>query len=133
MMQEPEVEWPRSVALVAWLFVALAALASFYGICILAAVLPFNSGAWVVGEDIALRGWFGYMLSALAHSVAAAGLWRQWKWSRWLGTIVLGLGLLPAVPGISAAVVDLRISGIAQWGALIVLRSAALYALMSTE
>jgi hypothetical protein len=46
---------------------------------------------------------------------------------------VLAAGLLPAVPGISAAVVDLRVGGIALWGALIVLRTAALYVLMSAD
>lgn len=133
MLRETEVERPRSITLVALLFAAFAALAAFYGACITAAVMPFNSGAWVVGEDIALRGWLGYILSALAYAVAAAGLWQQWKWARWLGVVLLAFGLLPAVPGISAAVVDVRISGIALWGSLIVLRSAALYVLMRTE
>ncbi len=37
------------------------------------------------------------------------------------------------MPEISAAVVDLRIAGIALWGALIVLRTAALYLLMNRQ
>jgi hypothetical protein len=129
-----ETERPRSTAnYVALLIAAFAVLAAFYGICIATAVLPFNSGAWVVGEDVAIRGWLGYVLSAIVHSVAAIGLWRHWKWARWLSVFLLAIGLLPAVPGISAAVVDLRISGIALWGMLIILRTASLYVLFSTD
>ena len=80
-----------------------------------------------------MRGWLAYLLSAIVHAVAALGVWRQWKWARWLSVFVLAAGLLPAVPGISAAVVDLRVGGIALWGALIVLRTAALYVLMSAD
>jgi hypothetical protein len=115
------------------LLAAFAALAAFYAVCIVIAVLPFNSGAWVVGEDVALRGWLGYMLSALVHLAAAAGLWRNWSWARWLAIVLLAFGLAPAVPAISAAVVDLRTTGIALWGTLIVLRTAALYVLISRK
>jgi hypothetical protein len=132
LLAETETERPRSTALVALLIAAFAVLAAIYGICIVTAVLPFNSGAWVVGEEIAQRGWLAYLLSALVHFTVAVGLWRQWKAARWLAVVLLGLGLLPAVPGISAAVADLRIAGIALWGTLIVLRTAALYVLMST-
>jgi hypothetical protein len=60
-------------------------------------------------------------------------LWRNSSWARWLAVLLLGTGLLPAVPGISAAVVELRIAGVALWGMLIMVRSAALYILVSAE
>jgi hypothetical protein len=131
--QDTEDERPRSIAFVALLIAAFAMLAAFYGICIATAALPFNSGAWVVGEEVALRGWLAYLISAIVHGAAAVGLWRHWKGARWLAVFLLAVGLLPAVPGISAAVVDLRIAGIALWGTLIVLRTAALYVLMSVD
>lgn len=135
--EETELERPRSIALglhsVALLIAAFGLLAAGYAACIAAAVLPFNSGSWIVGEEVATRGWLAYLLSALIHGLAALGLWRQWKWARWLAVFLLAMGLLPTVPGISAAVVDLRVSGIALWGALIVLRTAALYVLMSAD
>jgi hypothetical protein len=124
---------PRGIAWVAMLLAAFALLAAGYAFSIARAMLPFNSGSWVVGEEVAMRGWLGYLLLAIINGVAAVGLWRQWKWARWLGVFVLAIGLLPAVSGISSAVMDLRVSGIMLWGALIVLRTAALYALMSTE
>lgn len=130
---ETEYERPQSITLVVLLIAAFAVLGAFYGICIAASVLPFNSGTWVMGEEVAQRGWLAYLISAMVHGVAALGLWRHWKWARWLAVFLLAVGLLPAVPGISAAVVDLRIAGIALWGALIVLRTAALYVLMSTD
>jgi hypothetical protein len=130
---EHETERPRSIAFVALLIAAFAVLAAIYGICVVTAVLPFNSGTWVVGEDVASRGWLGYMLSAIIHFVAALGLWLQWRWARWLAIFLLAIGLLPAVPGISAAVVDLRISGIAIWGTLIILRTASLYVMFNAE
>ena len=119
--------------LVALLLAAFAMLAAMYAACVGAGVLAFNSGAWVVGEEVAMRGWLAYLLSAIIHAAAAVGLWRGWKRAKWLGVIVLAAGLLPAVPGISAAVVDLRVSGIALWGTLIVLRTASLYMLMSSD
>lgn len=117
--------------LVALLLAAFALLAAFYGSCVALGVLPFNSGAWVVGEEVALRGALAYLLSAIVHFTAAAGLWRHRRWVHWLALFLLAFGLLQAVPEISAAVVDLRIAGIALWGALIVLRTAALYLLMN--
>jgi hypothetical protein len=135
--QEAETERPRSIALgqryVALLIAAFALLATFYTTCILTAVLPFNSGSWVVGEEVAMRGWLAYTLSAAVHFAASVGLWRQWRWARWLAVLLLAIGLLPAVPGISSAVMDLRIAGIALWGTLIVVRTSALYMLMSPD
>jgi hypothetical protein len=135
--QDAEANRPRSSAprerYVALLISGFAVLAAVYGSCVTMALLPVNSGAWVVGEDVALRGWLAYLLSSVVHLAAAVGLWRQWKWARWLTVFLLAVGLLPAVPGISAAVVDLRVAGILLWGTLIVLRTAALYVLMSTD
>jgi hypothetical protein len=134
---ETGTERPRSNAhgehYVALLLAAFSVLSAIYSACIAASFLPFNSGAWVVGEDVALRGWLAYAISALVHLAAAAGLWKGIRASRWLAVFLLAVGLLPAVPGISAAVVDLRISGIALWGTLIVLRTAAIYMLMSAD
>ena len=118
---------------VAVLLAAFAALAAAYGICVATGWLPFNSGAWVVGEDVAMRGALAYLLSAIVHGVAVFGLWRCWRWAHWLTVLLLAAGLLPAVPGISSAVIDLRISGIALWGTLIILRTAALYAMFNAE
>jgi len=118
---------------VAVLLAALAALAAVYGICVGTSLLPFNSGAWVVGEDVAMRGSLAYLLSAVVHAIAVFGLWRRWRWAHWLAVLLLAAGLLPAVPGISSAVVELRIPGIALWGTLIILRTAALYAMFSEE
>jgi hypothetical protein len=130
--QGTEIERPRSIAFVALLIAAFAVLAAIYAICIAIAVLP-NAGVWVVGEDVASRGWLAYMLSAIIQFVAAFGLWRQWRWARWLAIFLLAIGLLPVVPGISAAVVDLRIPGIALWGTLIILRTASLYVLFNAD
>jgi hypothetical protein len=128
---------PRSSAAgeepVALLLAALALLAAIYAGCVASGAFPFNSGAWVVGEEVALGGWLAYLLSAILHLTAAAGLWRHRRWAHWLAVLLLGFGLLPAVPGISAAVVDLRIAGILLWGGLIVLRTAALYLLLIHE
>ncbi len=129
----PNNERPLGTALVALLLAAFAVIASCYGICVATAVVPFNSGAWVVGEEVAMRGWVGYILAGFAHLLAAAGLWRRWRWARWFAVVLLAAGLLPSVPGVSAAVVDLRLFGIAFWGVLIILRAAAIYALMNAE
>jgi len=135
--EENEMEGPRSIAhgfdYAALLLAAFAVLAFGYAALVAAGVLAFNSGAWVVGEEVAMRGWLAYLISAVVHAVAAFGWWRQWKWARWLGVFVLAAGLLPAVPGISAAVVDLRIGGIALWGSLMIVRCAALYALFNVQ
>jgi hypothetical protein len=134
---QPADEKPHSRApgelLVALLLAAFALLAIFYGSCVALGVLPFNSGVWVVGEGVALRGALAYLLSAIVHFTAAAGLWRHRKWAHWLALFLLAFGLLPAVPEISAAVVDLRIAGTAMWGALIVVRMAALYLLVNPD
>lgn len=134
LSKSEELERPRSTAQwVALLLAAFAVLAFGYAALVAAGVLAFNSGAWVVGEEVAMRGWIAYLISAVVHAVAAFGWWRQWKWARWLGVFVLAAGLLPAVPGISAAVVDLRIGGIALWGSLMIVRCAALYALFNVQ
>jgi hypothetical protein len=136
-LKTQEAEGPRSIShgerYVALLLAAFTLLAAFYAVCIATAVLPFNSGSWVVGEEVARRGWLAYALSAVVHFAGAAGLWRGWKGARWVAVILLAIGLFPAVPGISSAVIDLRIAGIALWGMLIVLRSSALYVLLSKD
>lgn len=110
-----------------------AVLAASYAAGVAFAWLPFNSGAWLVGEDLAARGWLAYLLSSFAYSAAGVGLWRQRRWARWLAVFLLAAGLLPAVPAVSAAVVDARIAGVAFWGLLIALRAAALYVLLQRE
>jgi hypothetical protein len=136
-LQGTEQRGPRSIAIgpryVALLLAACAVLAASYAALIAVSVLPFNSGSWVVGEEVAMRGWLAYALSAAVHFAAAVALWRQSRWARWAAVLLLALGLLPAVPGISSAVADLRISGMALWGTLIVLRTSALYVLMSSD
>jgi hypothetical protein len=119
-------------ALVAWFLASCAVLAAFYAVGVALSWMPFNSGAWLVGEE-ASRGWLSYLVCSAAHLAAAVGLWRQRRWARWLSIFLLAAGLLPAVPAISAAVVDSRISGIAFWGVLIVVRAAALYLLLQAE
>lgn len=116
---------------VALLLATFAVIAAVYATLIGAGVLAFSAGTWVVGEETATRGWIAYAISALVHACAATGVWKQWRWARWLGIVVLVAGLLPAVPGISAAVVDLRAAGIALWGVLILLHAAALYVLFA--
>jgi hypothetical protein len=118
---------------VALLLAAFGALAAFYAAAIAAGWLPFNAGAWIVGEPMAMRGWIAYALLALAYGAAAAGLWRGSSWARWPAIVLLGYGLLPALPGISSAAAELRIGGIALWGASIIVRSAALYSLFSAQ
>lgn len=120
-------------AMVSLLLVLLGLLAAGYGGGVALGRLPFNAGAWVVGDELAMRGWIAYCVAALVHVAAAVGLWRNSSWARWLAVLLLGTGLLPAVPGISAAVVDLRIAGVALWGVLIIVRSAAIYILVSAE
>jgi hypothetical protein len=129
--QEPVLDTKR--ALVALLLALFGLLAAFYGAGVAFGRLPFNSGVWVVGEELAMRGWLGYWIAALVQLAAAVGLWRHSKWARGLAVLVLAAGLLPAVPGISAAVVDLRMKGVALWGILIMMRSAALYMLVNSE
>lgn len=130
---ENETEAPRNFPLVALLFAAFGVLAASYGVGVAASWLPFNSGAWVVGEEVALRGWLAYLLSAIVQIATAFGLWRHSRWARWVAFFLIAIGLLPTFPAISAAVVDLRIAGIALWGALIALRAAALYVLVSAN
>jgi hypothetical protein len=136
-LKTQETEGPRSIShgerYVGLLIGAFALLSAFYAVCIATAVLPFNSGSWVVGEEVAMRGWLAYAASAVVHFFAAAALWRGWRGALWLAVFLLVIGLLPAVSGISSAVIDLRVSGIALWGTLIILRSSALYVLMSKD
>jgi len=136
-LKPQEAEGPRSIThgerYVALLIAAFAMLAAIYATCIAISLLPFNSGSWVVGEEVAMRGWLAYALAAVVHFAAAAGLWRGWRGTRWLAVFLLAIGLLPAVPGISSAVIDLRIAGIVLWGTLIISRTSALYVLMSIE
>lgn len=122
-----------STALVVWLLAAFALLAGGYAVSVATSLLPFNSGSWVVGDAVASRGWIAYLLSALFHLAAALGLWRHRRWAHWLAIALLALGVIPAFLGVSSAVADFRLSRVALWGAMIVLRIAALYLLMRRE
>jgi hypothetical protein len=110
-----------------------AVLALGYGAAIGAGRLPFNSGAWLVSEGAAMRGPVAYALVALLHGAAAFGLWRGWRAAHWLAILLIAWGVVPAVLGVSSAAAEGRVGGIALWGGLIILRSAALYMLFSGE
>jgi hypothetical protein len=115
--------------LVALLLAACALAAGAYAVAIAGGWLPFNSGAWLLGDEVAMRGWAGYLLAALAHAAAAFGLWKGRRAARWLAGLLLAAGVLAAIPGVSAAMVEQRLAAVALWGTVIVVRSAALYML----
>jgi hypothetical protein len=58
-LRTPEAEGTRSIThgerYVALLLAVFAVLAAIYATCTASAVMPFNAGSWVVGEEVAMR------------------------------------------------------------------------------
>jgi hypothetical protein len=147
-------ERPLGTALIVAMLGFIGVLAAAYAVGIGSGRMAFNSGAWLVGEPTAMRGALAYAIFAVLHIVAATALgwsavaaglsgserypdslWRARcrRAARVLAIFLIAYGLLPAVPGISAAVIDLHFGAIAFWGAMIVARSAALYVLLGAS
>lgn len=107
---------------------ALAALASLIlAVLVLCDAAPLSSGASLLPNGIEQAGPMAFLIYSLVCALLAAGLWRRVAPARRLAMLFAIVGILFAVPGISSAVVDARITGITREGAEIIVHVAIMY------
>jgi len=92
--------------------------------------VPLSGGAFLWGGGLETYGPVIFLIGAALYARVAWGVWRMTRWSRYLAITVAALGVYLLVPGISAAVIDLRSFAIATDGLQIMLRVMAIWYLL---
>lgn len=113
---------PAGVKAIVAVCIVLALAAIAYAAQIEAGRVPLSAGAWLLGGGLEQMGPVAFVLYAALLVLLAAGLWRRWNWVRRVGVIVVGAGIVMAVPAISSAVMDSRIFAIVREGLQIIAR-----------
>ncbi len=113
---------------------AVAALCAATGIAslLLAALLfveavPLSYGAVLLQGGLEQRGPISFLIYGAATISLAWGLWTRRRWARRLTVLLAGVGLALALPAVSSAVVDGRVSSIVREGLQIMVRVVVIY------
>jgi hypothetical protein len=114
--------------------VAVAALCALTGTAslILAVLLilqavPLSYGSVLLQAGLEQSGPISFLLYGAATLGLAWGLWMRRSWARRLTVLLAGAGVVLAVPAISSAVVDGRVSSMVRQGLQIMVRVAVIY------
>ena len=109
-----------SLAILNLLYLALTSVGNF----------PLSSGAFLWGAGLETYGPAIFLIGAVLYARVAWGMWRLTWWSRYFAVAVAAMGIYLLVPGISAAVIDLRPLAIGTNGVQITLRVMAIWYLL---
>lgn len=114
--------------------VAVAALCALTGTAsvILAVLLilqavPLSYGSVLLQAGLEQSGPISFLIYGAATLGLAWGLWTRRRWARRLTVLLAGIGVALAVPAISSAVADGRVSSMVREGLQIMVRVAVIY------
>ena len=117
------VERPAGVTAVAAAFSVAAAYLLAVGLTMLArpGLVSMAVGAELLG-GLELAGSYMFLLIAALGGIIALGLWRLYRWARWLAMLVAMIGVVMLLPSVSSAMLDFRIGKLAWEGLGTILR-----------
>ncbi len=118
------VERPAGVTAAAAVFCLAAAYLLAIGITMLLrpGLVSMAVGAPLLG-GLELAGPYMFLLMAALGGIIALGLWRLYRWARWLAVLVAMIGVVQLLPSVSSAVFDFRIIKLATGGLGVIVRT----------
>lgn len=123
---------PEGVRLLAAGCFALAAYLAANGLLVMAGVVSFASGTYVLGELVTMGPLLYFIVAVLLAGLGVA-LLKRWPWSRRLAVIAAGLLVAGSVMPVSAAVIYSQVAGIVIHGAKIILAIVIIRYLLQPE
>ena len=111
------VERPAGVSAVAAAFSLAAVYLLTVGLTMLASpgLVSMAAGAELLG-GLELAGPYMFLLVGTLSAGIALGLWRLYRWARWLAILAAMIGVVLLLPGVSSAMFDFRIGRLAWEG-----------------
>jgi hypothetical protein len=131
--ERKEVERPRGVLMLAWIFFAFGGLMIVYGALLATSKIAFTRAGWVIGIQAAQLGPLVFVVGAAVYGACGVGLLRLWRWGRWLAILLIVAGLAQQVPAVSAAVAEFHIVPLVREGFLFIGRVACLRYLLQQD
>jgi hypothetical protein len=118
---------PWGVAAVCGLL-TLVAIAAFVLATLLAVhAVPLSYGSVLLQRGLEQSGPIAFLIFGSVTVALAWALWTRRKWAQRLTILLAGIGVALAVPAISSAVADGRISSVAREGLQIIVRVAVIF------
>jgi hypothetical protein len=118
---------PWGVAAVCGLLALVAVAAFVFAGLLLVHAVPLSYGSALLQGGLEQSGPIAFLIYGAVTSALAWALWTRRRWARRLTILLAGVGVALAVPAISGAVADGRISSIAREGLQIMLRVAVIF------
>jgi len=117
-----------------------AGIMAILGLCVLGALCslafaaliatgraPLSAGAFLLGGGLEQLGPAVFLIYAALLLSLAVALAKRWRWARRAAILVAVAGLALAVPAVSSAVMDSRLSAIAREGLQIIVRVVVVF------
>jgi hypothetical protein len=125
--EENRAERPAGIAIVAGLL-ALAGIASLlFAILLMLQLVPLSYGSILLQGGLEQSGPVAFLLYSAITLVLAWSLWTRRRWARRITILLAVIGVAFAVPAISSAVVDQRVSSIVREGLQVIVRVAVIF------
>ena len=117
-------ERPAGVTAVAAAFLLAAAYLLVVGLTMLTrpGLISMAAGAELLG-GLELAGPYMFLLMAALGAVIALGLWRLYRWARWLAILIAIVGVVLLLPSVSAAIFDFRMTKLVSSGLAVMVRT----------
>lgn len=123
---------PEGVRLLGIACLVLAAYLVGNGLLVMAGVVSFATGTYVLGELVTMGALIYFIVAMLVAGLGVA-LLNGWRWSRRLAVIAAGLLVAGSVMPVSSAVIYSQVAGIVIHGTKIILAIVIIRYLMQPE
>jgi len=98
-----------------------------FALLLLRGTVPLSYGSVLLQGGLEQSGPIAFLIYGAVTLALAAALWMRRGWARRLTILLAGIGVALAVPAISSAVVDGRLSSILREGLQIIVRVAVIF------
>jgi branched-subunit amino acid ABC-type transport system permease component len=120
-------ERPRGVAAVCGLLILTAATAFAFAGLLAVHAIPLSYGSVLLQGGLEQSGPIAFVIYGALTLALTWALWTRHRWARRLTILLAAIGVALAVPAISSAVADGRISAMAREGLQIMVRVAVIF------